>query len=187
MRCKNAQNGYNGLKIDIRVTKVTSATNKNLFSQWKACTIALISKPVSNTNYILYSSYASTCPPKYAFDGDTTYTNGWICNADNVKTCSEYIGYYFTSKAYVTKVEYVSCNGGSYWLADTFIIQYSDDGVNWYNASNTLTAVKASSVNTVNISHNTAHHYWRYFISGYMAGSGGATGLAELQFYGYFE
>ena len=122
-----------------------------------------------------------------AFDGNPSdYDGGSTANMAAVYMRPDaYVGYVFPQN---TAVRRMSFSGRSSAAAtqnvSRFIIQYSDDGTHWGDATQEMSNPNASTANifTVEVPAVGAHRYWRCKINANRGDS--VAVIAEMQFYG---
>ena len=122
-----------------------------------------------------------------AFDGNPSdYDGGATANMAAVYMRPDaYVGYVFPQN---TAVRWMSFSGRSSASAtqnvSKFIIQYSDDGTHWGDATQEMSNPNASTANifTVEVPVVGAHRYWRCKINANRGDS--VAVIAEMQFYG---
>ena len=122
-----------------------------------------------------------------AFDGNPSdYDGGATANMAAVYMRPDaYVGYVFPQN---TAVRWMSFSGRSGVSAtqnvSKFIIQYSDDGTHWGDATQEMSNPNASTANifTVEVPVVGAHRYWRCKINANRGDS--IAVIAEMQFYG---
>lgn len=122
-----------------------------------------------------------------AFDGNPSdYDGGATANMAAVYMRPDaYVGYVFLQN---TAVRWMSFSGRSGASAtqnvSKFIIQYSDDGTHWGDATQEMSNPNASTANifTVEVPVVGAHRYWRCKINANRGDS--VAVIAEMQFYG---
>lgn len=141
---------------------------------------ALVPTMTSNTTpsgeCIASGIYSAGFEAYKAFDGN-----------DSTKWCAEgttnkWVGYVFPNATKVGKV-FLQNPTDSYSPqgVKTFKIQYSDNGTDWTDATDTKTIAQAGNL-TVDIEHNNAHRYWRMLELTMYSANNYAT-LSTLQFY----
>ena len=122
-----------------------------------------------------------------AFDGNPSdYDGGATANMAAVYMRPDaYVGYVFPQN---TAVRWMSFSGRSSASAtqnvSKFIIQYSDEGTHWGDATQEMNNPNASTANifTVEVPAVGAHRYWRCKINANRGDS--VAVIAEMQFYG---
>lgn len=142
---------------------------------------ALVPTMTSNTTpsgeCITSGIYSAGFEAYKAFDGNDS--TKW--SADGAT--NKWVGYIFPNATKVGKVflQNPTDSGYSPQGVKTFKIQYSDNGTDWTDATDTKTIAQAGNL-TVDIEHNNAHRYWRMLELTMYSANNYAT-LSTLQFY----
>lgn len=131
----------------------------------------------SDNSNILYSSYySSSYAPYMLFDNNLG--NYWCSTSANASNA--FIGYNFETPRIVS---FARIQNGS--VSDerckNVILQYSDNGSEWFDASDEITLPNDSSITLIRSNILTSHSYWRIYIKT-VYGTYSAAYL--LQFYG---
>ena len=126
-----------------------------------------ITSGIYSAGFEAYKVFDGNDSTKWAADGKT---NKWV-------------GYVFPNATKVGKVflQNPTDSGYSPQGVKTFKIQYSDNGTDWTDATDTKTIAQAGNL-TVDIEHNNAHRYWRMLELTMYSANNYAT-LSTLQFY----
>lgn len=126
-----------------------------------------ISSGIYSAGFEAYKAFDGNDSTKWSADGST---NKWV-------------GYIFPNATKVGKVflQNPTDSGYSPQGVKTFKIQYSDNGTDWTDATDTKTIAQAGNL-TVDIEHNNAHRYWRMLELTMYSANNYAT-LSTLQFY----
>lgn len=110
-----------------------------------------------------------------AFDGNDS--SQWLNELN-----SSYIYYKFTASKCIKKVVFINPTGGGGYKVATYQISASNDGSDWTNLTDELTAAQTGDLQQVTINNTNSYLYYRFYIlSTYYANH---NGLSTLQFYG---
>lgn len=129
---------------------------------------------------VRYDSYKAFDRNPSDYDGGSTANMAAVYMRPDA-----YVGYVFPQN---TAVRWISFSGRSSAAAtqnvSRFIIQYSDDGMHWGDATQEMSNPNASTANifTVEVPAVGAHRYWRCKINANRGDS--VAVIAEMQFYG---
>lgn len=90
------------------------------------------------------------------------------------------LGYEYSEPIYVFKISFKQRGTGAEGI-DNIILQYSDDGTNWKNSTDTIVTARDGNLQEYIANKSIGKHkYWRIIGNGY--GTNG--GVRNLQFYG---
>lgn len=139
--------------------------------------VSAILKPTDVTNgVVIYGSQYSGNPATNAFDGNNATT--WAVNTNTVT--NSWAGINYGQNVSVNKA---TVRVGNAVQLHSYVVEFSNDGVTWYNAATVTGLVvfngTAGNPNTTTFTTQTAK-YWRIRITG--SSNLGNLEIAELKF-----
>ncbi len=147
-------------------------------TDWATLPVSIVPTMTSDTapsGQCFCVSVSSSYPPYRVFDRNDS-TQAVMSNGNIAATDPSYIGYMFTEPVTVSKATIYQTS----YTYNNCYIQYSDDGIEYNNASNLFTVGKTSQ--DVNFEPATGK-YWRLYVGSLAESTASGRPIYSLQFY----